>query len=268
MRSDSTFLDRGERPPETVELRIDQLSWTEIQDLLNRGYTTAIVVAASIEQHGPHLPCDVDGRYGVEMALRAARRLGHCVVTSAIKPGCSEHHLGFAGTITISAELLAGTAEAYLRCLGQAGFKEVILTSSHGGNFGPLSAALPHLKTAATAAGLVLTPVLDLTAWIAALNAALVKRGIRQGEVPAIQADLIETSLMLRLDPSVVHMERAEVGNLANFDVDEMFRYGLKRMTPNGILGDPRGASAELGEAIYQALEDYLVAAVEHARAS
>lgn len=268
MASDSTFSASGAPAADVAELRIDQLSWTEIRDWLNRGYTTAIVVAASIEQHGPHLPCDVDGRYGVEMAVRTARRLGNCLVTSAIKPGCSEHHMGFAGTISVSAELLTGTVEAYIRCLAEAGFKEMVLTSSHGGNFGPLSAALPRLQKAAADAGLALTPVLDLGAWIAGLNAALVDRGIRQGDVPAIQADLIETSLMLKLDPSVVHMERAEVGTLSKFDVEEMFTHGLKRMTANGILGDPRGASAELGEAIFQALEQYLVDAVKRARRS
>jgi creatinine amidohydrolase len=267
MQSDSTF-SASTRAVDTDELRMDQLSWTSIRDLLNLGYTTVIVVAASIEQHGPHLPCDVDGRYGVEMAVRAARSLGRCLVAPAIKPGCSEHHMGFAGTITIGPELLTGMVEAYIRCLAEAGFKEVVLTSSHGGNFGPLSAALPRLRESAAAAGVGLTPVLDLGAWIAGLNAALVARGIRQGEVPAIQADLIETSLMLRLDSSVVHMERAEVGTLSAFDVEEMFTHGLKRMTPNGILGDPRGANFELGEAIYQALEGYLVDAVRKSRAS
>jgi creatinine amidohydrolase len=174
--------------------------------------------------------------------------------------------MGFPGTITISAELMTGTVEAYIRCLAVAGFKELILTSSHGGNFNPLHAALPRMAAVAASAGVALTAVLDLTAWIAALNAALVDRGVRQGDVPAIQADLIETSLMLRLDPRVVHMERAEVGILSNFDVEEMFTHGLKRMTANGILGDPRGASDVLGEEIFQALEQYLVDAVEKAR--
>lgn len=250
------------------ELRIDQLSWTEIRDAISAGRTTVILVAASMEQHGPHMPCDVDGRYGAEMAVRAARRLGTAMVAPVIKPGCSEHHMGFPGTISIPAELLVGIVEANLRCLAEAAFKEVVLTSSHGGNFGPLAAALPDLRKTASRIGIELTPVLNLSAWIGALNSALVERGIKQGVVPAIQADLIETSLMLRIDPSVVHMERAVAGYLDAFDVDEVFQFGLKRLTANGILGDPRLASAELGEAIYEALAEYLVKAIQQARAT
>ncbi len=57
-------------------------------------------------------------------------------------------------------------------------------------------------------------------------------------------------------------MELAELGHMETFDIDELFRDGLRGLTANGILGDPRGATAELGEAIVADLEEYLVAGV------
>jgi creatinine amidohydrolase len=122
------------------------MTWAEIGDAIESGKTTVIVVAASIEQHGPHLPTDCDAVYGTEMAVRAATHLGDALVAPAIRPGCSQHHMGFPGTITVPAETFVSTVVAHLRSLAAAGFERVVLTSSHGGNFGPLSDALPILE--------------------------------------------------------------------------------------------------------------------------
>jgi creatinine amidohydrolase len=138
----------------------------------------------------------------------------------------------------------------------------VVLTSSHGGNFGPLREALPSLRQEGSKLGVRLTPVLDLGAFVAALTRAPLARGLDQG-MPAVQADLVETSLALALRPETVHMELAAPGYLGDFDLDDLFRLGLKRITSNGVLGDPTQATAELGLEILDSLEAYLVDAVE-----
>lgn len=244
-----------------VELRLDKLSWAQIQEAVESGRQTAILVAASIEQHGPHLPCDGDVIYGREMAIRAARRLGTALVAPVIRPGCSDHHMGFPGTVSISPELLVGTVRAYIRSLASAGFTSIVLTSSHGGNFGPMANALPEFEALAADLGVCLIPVLDLSRWIAALRAVPDRHGKVQN-VPAFAGDLIETSILLYLCPDQVQMDRAEVGYLGNFDVEDSFRTGLKRLTANGILGDPREATAELGEEIVDELVEYLLTGI------
>ncbi|MDQ7906260.1 creatininase family protein [Phytohabitans sp. ZYX-F-186] len=238
-----------------------QMSATAIEAAVAGGAQTAVVVAGSVEQHGPHLPCDTDTVYGTELARRLATRLGSALVAPLIVPGCSDHHLGFGGTFTIGPELLVAQAEAHLRSLGRMGFATVVLTSSHGGNFGPLYEALPHLRAVAAEYGMRLVDVLSLADFVAALRKVPAERGLDQG-IPAVQADLIETSIMLYLRPDLVRMDLAEAGHMRPFDIDELFASGLKPLTANGILGDPRGATAELGEAIVAALEEYLVAAV------
>lgn len=242
-----------------------QLTWPEIQALVAGGRRTAILVASSIEQHGPHLACETDCWYGEEMALRVAHRLGDAVVAPVIRPGCSEHHMGFPGTFSISAELLVATVKEYLRSLAQAGVEEVVLTSSHGGNFNPLKAALAELTEHCAALGIRLNPVLELGAFIGALTQAPLARGLDQG-LPAVQADLVETSIVLALRPETAHMELAEPGYMGEFDLDDLFRLGLKRVTANGVLGDPTQATAELGWEILDSLENYLFAAVMEGR--
>ncbi|MEP7105810.1 MAG: creatininase family protein [Chloroflexota bacterium] len=238
------------------------MAWPEIQEHVAEGKTTAFLVAASVEQHGPHLACETDCWYGEEMALRVARRLGHALVAPVIRPGCSEHHMGFPGTFTIPPDLLVAVVRHHLRCLAESGFTHVVLTSSHGGNFGPLREALPGLREHCSELGIQLTPVLDLGAFVAALTRAPLAHGLDQG-MPAVQADLVETSLALALRPETVHMELAAPGYLGDFELDDLFRLGLKRITANGVLGDPTQATAELGSEILDSLEAYLAEAVQ-----
>jgi creatinine amidohydrolase len=240
------------------------MSSAAIDEAVRAGKRTAIIVVGSVEQHGPHLPCDTDSIYGAEIAGRVAHRLGNALVAPVIMPGISDHHLGFAGTFTISSSLLVEQVKAHIASLALMNFERVVLTSSHGGNFGPLATAEPDLAAWATDNGMTLLTVLSLQAFVAALRRAPAERGLDQG-LPAVQADLIETSIMLHLRPDLVRMDLAEVGHMQDFDIDALFRDGLKSITSNGVVGDPRGATAELGAAIVTELEEYLLAGIRAA---
>lgn len=74
----------------------------------------------------------------------------------------------------------------------------------------------------------------------------------------------IETSLLLALDPGQVCIEVAEPGNVAPIGelMPRLRAEGLRRLSPTGVLGDPRGASAEEGTILLEALAADLIAAV------
>ena len=250
-------------PAAGSELQLERLTWPEIRDELEAGKDTVICVVGSIEQHGPHLPCETDCHYGLEMALRAARRLGTALVAPVIRPGCSQHHLGFPGTISVPGDVLVGVVREQLRSLIDTGFSRIVLTSSHGGNFVPLAGAVPSFELLCRERDVQLIPVLELQRWIDALKAAPNARGLRQLDIPAVQADLIETSMMLALHPALVRRDRIEPGFVGDFDLEDSFaERGLKALTDNGILGDPTPATAELGEEILAHLERYLLDAI------
>jgi creatinine amidohydrolase len=243
-----------------TELRLERMTWTEIDRAVAAGTSTAILVAGSIEQHGPHLPCETDCLYGLEMALRTARRLGRTLVAPVVRPGCSQHHLGFAGTVSLPPEVLVAVVREHLRCLIDCGFSRIVLTSSHGGNFVPLGEAVPGFRELCAAADVELVPVLSLQGWIDALKEAPNARGLRQEDMPAVQADLIETSIMLALHPEMVRLDQVERGFVGDFDLQGSFAVrGLRALTDNGVLGDPTQATPELGAEILDALERYLV---------
>jgi creatinine amidohydrolase len=197
------------------------------------------------------------------MALRVAERMGRTLVAPVIRPGCSQHHLGFPGTISIHADVLVAVVREQLRCLIDSGFSHLVLTSSHGGNFAPLARVAGELERMCAERGARLTPVLELQGWIDALKAAPNTRMPLQRDMPAVQADLIETSIMLALRPELVRTDRIERGYVGDFDLEGSFaERGLKALTANGVLGDPTHASAELGEEIMSCLEQYLLDAI------
>jgi creatinine amidohydrolase len=79
-------------------------------------------------------------------------------------------------------------------------------------------------------------------------------------------ADVMETSMMLHLHPGLVHMDRAVPGFTGEASLDEVLAKGMRSFTPNGILGDPVGSAAEMGEAVLTAIVDRLHQAVsDHA---
>jgi creatinine amidohydrolase len=174
--------------------------------------------------------------------------------------------MGFPGTVSIPQELLVALVEEHLKCLIECGFTHIVLTSSHGGNFGPLAEALPELTKLCDRHNVRLTGVLDLMGWIDALKEAPSTHGLHQADTPAVQADLIETSIMLALHPEMVDMSRAAAGFLGHFEVETFFRdRRLKDLSENGVLGDPTLATAELGAEILASLERYLFRHIEAA---
>src|SRR5262252_6114671 len=117
------------------ELFIERLSWPEVEAALAGGRRRAIVCAASTEQHGPHLPEATDALLGAAYAEGLARRLGNALVAPIIRPACSEHHMAFAGSLTIAPRLLMDILDSYLDSLRRHGLERFVVMSSHGGNF-------------------------------------------------------------------------------------------------------------------------------------
>jgi creatinine amidohydrolase len=117
------------------EVLLERMTWQEIGAAIAAGKTTAIIVAGSSEQHGPHLPEGTDAMIGEGLGVRLARKLGNALVAPVIRPGCSDHHLAFPGTVSIAADVLEAIIDGYIASLRRHGFKRFFIFSSHGGNF-------------------------------------------------------------------------------------------------------------------------------------
>jgi creatinine amidohydrolase len=210
-----------------------------------------VVAVGAVEQHGPHLPLLVDASRGDRLAVEVARRLGSAVVAPTIRVGCSEHHMAFAGTLTLRRSTLEAICLDYAVSLARHGFERVCFVPSHGGNFGPLADMLDDLR-AAVAPECRVDAYTDLVGfvdfWVAGVRETA--EGL-EGRVGG-HADIAETSEMLCIRPDLVRMANAEAGYIQAFDqalMQRIFREGFRAVTPNGVLGDARGATVEIGEA-------------------
>ena len=236
------------------ELRIERLTWPEIESAIAAGHRRAIIVAAASEQHGPHLVEATDALLGEALGLALARRLGDALIAPVIRPGCSDHHLGFAGTISISPDLLIGLLEAYIASLRMHGFTTFFVFSSHGGNYPVLARWAPAEPDGVT----VLT---DSQGFLGAMLGGLRHFGRDDATIP--HADASETAEMLALHPDLVRTELVATGFVGDLSLQHAVTVGLRAITANGVLGNPVGATAEMGWGVIDSVVDFLVKAAE-----
>ena len=231
-------------------LLLEEMTWPEVEAALAGGSTSVVVAVGAIEQHGPHLPLLVDAARGDRLALEVARRLGRSLVGPTIRVGCSEHHMGFPGTISVTTDTLKAICVDYVGSLARHGFRTVYLVPSHGGNFAPLAAMLDELR-AAGAPDCAVHAYTDLLEFVGLWQGAV--REVAPGLDDRVggHADIAESSEMLCIRPDLVREELAAPGALVSFDdsvAKRIFDDGFRTVTPNGILGDARGMSREIGD--------------------
>ena len=236
---------------------MEKMTWREIEQAVKAGKNTVILVAASIEQHGPHLPTATDTIIGYALAEGVAEKLGNALVAPVIRPGLSEHHIGFPGTLTLRLKTFVKVLEEYCQCLKCHGFKNTVIFTSHGGNGDSLTAFVPSIaKQLAPDMGLLLVGTMEKSAL--SMQQFLAKHGVTPPKA-GVHAGFAETSIMLALKPELVTMDKAAPGlvdesfylpdTIARSQMDS-FLHGIKSQSPNGILGDPTGSDAELGKSL------------------
>lgn len=241
------------------EIRIERLRSPEIKTLLQNGFDSAIFACGAVEQHGPHLPLFVDAEHGAILAYKIALQMGNTLVAPTIRIGCSDHHMAFSGTISLSKSTFESVVSDYVKSMAHHGFRRVMIMPSHGGNFGPLKEMLPRLRA--------IEPTMEVDAFTDVV--ALVKGWKNEmeehynlGERVGGHADIAETAIMMYLHPDLVRNDLAEVGFMPELTEDVITRIiseGFHKVTPNGIMGDARGATAEMGEQLIQQLVDTAV---------
>lgn len=220
-------------------------TWTE----LRRSTTTLLVPVGSCEQHGPHLPMDTDTRIAVAVAYGAARRLGEDVlVAPAINFGSSGEHEMFPGTVSIGQDALYAVVVELGRSAGRW-MRRLVFVNGHGGNVAVLRRAVELLRSEGR----------DAQWWSCVLPPEFPRDG---------HAGRTETSLMLALAPDLVRSDRAEAGNVAPLPelLPQMRIGGVGTVSPNGVLGDPAGASADEGHRMLAALVAGCVEALAEVR--
>jgi creatinine amidohydrolase len=202
-----------------------------------------VVPVGSLEQHGPHLPLDTDTVIAHAVAVRVAEEIG-AWCAPPVAYGSSGEHQSFTGTTSIGTPVLEHLIVELARSL-RTWARRVLLVNGHGGNVDALRSAVAKLSAQGHDINLVPCAADGMDA----------------------HAGRSETSLMLHLHPSSVRLDLAAPGNTAPLAVllPHLRAGGINAVSRNGVLGDPRGASADEGEAL---LADMVANALSYERTS
>jgi mycofactocin system creatininase family protein len=203
------------------------VTWTELE-----GPLTLVVPVGSVEQHGPHLPLDTDVRIAVAVADRGSAGSDGIVVAPPVVFGASGEHSGFPGTLSIGHDAL----RLLLVELGRSATswaERLLFVNGHGGNLPTLPDAVLQLRAEGRN-----------TAWFGC--------AIRGGDAHAGRS---ETSMMHALDTTGVRADPPAGNTTPLPELMPLLRAGgTLAASPNGVLGDPAGASAAEGEQMLEEL--------------
>jgi len=240
------------------------LNWKQV-DALPRESTLLILPTAAIEQHGHHLPLATDTLINNLLLGRALEKLPPDLPVYALPPvhyGKSNEHLGFPGTLSVS----ASTFMAVLRDLGSsissAGFKKLVLYNTHGGNTSLIDVMARDLRAE-----------FGLRTFALHGSGGISFEGLKpQERAYGFHAGEVETSFLLAAVPELVDQSSYTVNYIADVAKPELLRpenapavfaWLTRDIASSGVLGDPRPATPEKGRGWIEEAATRLAAALE-----
>lgn len=212
-------------------------TWPEVAAADRR---VLLLPLGSTEQHGPHLPLTTDTVVAARLAELAHRQLPRVGLAPPIPYGASGEHAHFPGTLSIGTEALYQVLVEFVRHAA-GDWRHVLVVNGHGGN----------AEALARAAALTRYEGRSLQVYHAASG----------GPRADPHAGYRETCLMLHLAPETVRLDLAAPGATAPL-ADLLPRIsvgGVRAVSPNGVLGDPSGATAQEGGRIFTAMAQRLL---------
>jgi creatinine amidohydrolase/Fe(II)-dependent formamide hydrolase-like protein len=231
---------------------IGELTFKEVSRL--RESSILCLPLGSMEQHGPHLPLDTDAVLAEALTRAIVARWGESFdlwQLPVLPIGLSREHVWAPGTLSLSVQtmtvLLRDLCSELVRSLPA---RNLIIVNGHGGNRGILEALLRELHG-------------DFGLNVCALHTGALMSPLSQSEMPEIHGGKDETSLMLALAPHRVRTDqiaalkapllveavRSEILDLA---VSWPWSSGDPKLADQGVIGDAKAASAEIGKAILE----------------
>jgi creatinine amidohydrolase len=244
--------------PHRSKKMTQEIEWMKMtsEELNARAASGALVIipVASLEQHGPALATGVDIICATGVAHRVARRMMDAgekvVVTPCVWTGLAEHHVPFGGTVTLDYAAFGGVLRGIVRSAARAGFKRAMLLNGHGGNAEAVAVAAVDAQAESG------IPVAAATYWHMAGDAFA---PILERQSNVLHACEAEASMVMTLMPEAVRPARlSEQHGPHSTRVEGQpaalaRRRSFKELSPNGVIGDARSATAAKGEALLDA---------------
>lgn len=236
---------------------LEDLTWVEVRAAIQAGKTTVLVPIGGTEQNGPHMALGKHNARVRALGERIARGLGDALVAPVIayvpegglQPPTG--HMRFPGTITVPDDVFQRALQSAAQSLKLHGFRDIVFLGDHGSTQAGQRTVAARLNRE-WRAGAARAHAIDeyYRSATRGFRELLSARGYRPEELGE-HAALADTSLTLAIDPRLVRSglltsERAPSGD-------------------SGVDGDPRRASADLGQLGVDLIVGRTIAAIKEA---
>lgn len=224
------------------------LTWKQV-DALPRSTTLLVLPTAAVEQHGHHLPLATDTLINNLLLGKALEKIPAELPIYALPPVCygkSNEHIGFPGTLSLSAQTFLAVVRDLGASIAVSGFRKVVLYNTHGGNTSLVDVLARDLRAE-----------FGLRTFSLFGSPGAAFEGVSaQERTYGFHAGEIETALLLHATPTLVRTEEYTANYIARVDQPELlkpegssanFAWLTKDIAPSGVLGDPSAATAENG---------------------
>jgi creatinine amidohydrolase len=225
------------------------LNWKQV-DALDREKTLLVLPTGAIEQHGHHLPLAMDALAADLILGRALEFVPEELPIFALPTVCygkSNEHIGFPGTMSMSASTYMAVLHDIGASVHAAGFKKLLFFNAHGGNSALNDVMARDLRAE-----------FGLRTFHMGAGAGATLEGLSPQERKyGFHANEVETAWMLAAAPELVDTSAYTVNYIAHIDRPSIlspengpvnFAWLTRDICESGVLGDPRPATAENGE--------------------
>jgi creatinine amidohydrolase len=243
-----------------MNIRLDQMSWPEVKEALKQPHAVILPIG-STEEHGAHLPLNVDAACATYISEHAAQKVVSetdirvLVAPTIVYTDVTPSHKQFPGTVSIKLDTFINMVEDIIESFLDQGFKNIIALSAHLENNSPLEVAIRMIKERRPEANIF---ALSTVFGIGFDGKPALSKAGWAGVGHALES---ETAFCLVMQPHLVHLEKAILGarhlplsqryiGATGEDKSKGVLYcsGVTGDEESGTHGDPRLASKELGE--------------------
>jgi creatinine amidohydrolase len=232
-------------------MQLQLCTWQEVETYLakSRGI---ILPIGSTEQHGPNGLIGTDA-ITAEAIARGVGESTSALVAPTIAVGMAQHHLGFAGSMTLRPSTLIAVVRDMIESLARHGFERFYFINGHGGNIATVTAAFSEVYAARSLASGGNAPPLKcrLKNWwqnpgIGALSKEL------YGDAEGSHATPSEVAVTQYLHPDAIKRAKLDPAVAPRGEFADAADY--RRNFPDGRIGSNPGlATPEAGKRLYEA---------------
>lgn len=244
-----------------------ELAWPEYQRRVARGGLPILIPLGSMEQHGHHMPMHVDVLLPTEFARRAAVEVGGLVAPPFTYGYKSQQKSGggnfFPGTTSLDGASLVNALKDVIREFARHGNRQICIVNGHFENSWFIAEGIDLALRELGWSGIHDTKVVVLSYWDFVDQAAIAKlypEGFLGWDIE--HGGVLETSLMLRLYPDLVSLERAVDHAPASFPPYDVYPPHPEWTPASGTLSSPKNATAEKGDILIDVCTRGIVAAL------